>query len=174
MFKKFTFSNRLSKEQEIDIVLKDILKVCRNITVKEFADLCLCDYMYETDEAIKELGLEKELIDQLLEDYVTQVLKNINQFEKYIDRLKSLSQKRSSGPLRESDYQELRDLAHKNLGVARNLRIKDAEKILKLIHKSDNIEHIELALKLLEACAIKLKPNCAYNTLNLIEIKNSF
>jgi len=174
MFKKFTFSNQLSKEQEIEIVLKNIHDVCHSIDNKEFAELNLCDYAYETEEAIKELGLEKELIDQLLEDYVAQVLKNIELFEKYIAKLKVLSAKREKGPLRESDYQELRELAHKNLGVARNLRIKDGEKILKILHKSENIETLELALKLLEAFAIKLKPNCAYNTLNLIKIKSSF
>ncbi len=175
MFKKFRFSNRLSKEQEIEIILKDISSVCKSMNTQDFIGLDMCSYKYETQEAMDELGLEKELIDQLLEDYVSQVLKNITLFNSYINDLKKVNTgKREVYKLRESDYIPLRELAHKNLGVARNLRIKDAEKILKILHKSDNIEHLIEAVHLLEACAIKLKPNCAYNTLNLIKIKSSF
>jgi HPt (histidine-containing phosphotransfer) domain-containing protein len=177
MFKKFNFSNKSSKEQEIDSILTDISKICKSIHVEteEFSDLNLCNYKYETKEAMEELGLDQELVDQLLEDYVSQILNNITAFKSYIEELKKVNTgNREVKKLRESDYTQLRELAHKNLGVARNLRIRDAEKLLKFLHKSDNIEHLIIAVHLLEACAIKLKPNCAYNVLNLMKIKNSF
>ena len=177
MFKRFSFSNKLSKEQEIDIILNDIFKICNSMHVEteEIFELNLCSYKYETKEAVDGLGLDKELVDQLLEDYVSQILNNIISFNSCIEKLKSVNTgDRKVNKLRESDYTQLRELAHKNLGVARNLRIKDAEKLLKFLHNSDNIEHLVIAIQLLEACAIKLKTNCAYNVLNLMKIKNSF
>jgi hypothetical protein len=60
------------------------------------------------------------------------------------------------------NFQPLRDLAHKNLGVARNLRIKDAQKILNNIMKEYDADIIEKYIDYLESCAILLKPKVAY------------
>ena len=70
------------------------------------------------------------------------------------------------------DLIEFHELAHKNLGVARNLRIKDAEKILYHMMKKDDLKYLEACLIALEASAILLKPECAFNTMKLIEAKN--
>jgi len=112
------------------------------------------DHEYAIEVTKEELGLDDELINTLLEDYVTQILKNIPQFRAMVKKLKK--------SFSEEKLTELRDLAHKNLGVARNLRIKDAQKILQRVMREDDLERIELFLDYLEACAIKLKPETAY------------
>lgn len=169
MFKKFTFSNQLSKEEEIKIALSDISRTCRKVKNKDFVKLDLCDYRYDVEEAVAELGLEKELIYQLLDSYVIQILEAITEFNSYIDELEANSNRGLA-----LEYKKLRELAHKNLGVARNLHIKDAQKLLTILMKEDDLEYLRLCLYTLEAVSIKLRPNCAYNALNLIKIKKSF
>ncbi len=124
------------------------------------------NYYYNDSEAVEELGLDSELIEQLVEDYVIQIIKSSTLFKEHLQRLKAESQ-----PLSDEDYRDFRELAHKNLGVARNLRIKDSEEILTKLMHQDNLDELEVYLSILEACAIKLKPLCAYNTLELIKIK---
>ena len=127
------------------------------------------NYRYDDSEAIEELGLDEELIHQLLEDYVVQIIKSSITFEKLIDSLKSKKERQES-----LNYTELRDLAHKNLGVARNLRIKDSETLLTILMKEDNLVDLLKCVKVLRSSAIKLKPECAFNTIKLIEVKSSF
>jgi len=123
-------------------------------------------YKYSYDEPVEELGLDKELIDQLLEDYVAQVIKSTYQFKNYIDNIAS---KKES----DVDYlKEFHELAHKNLGVARNLRVKDAEKVLKDMMNHNDLEVLKSCNLALKSSAILLKPECAYNTMKLIEVKN--
>ncbi|PIU34554.1 MAG: hypothetical protein CO085_09970, partial [Sulfurimonas sp. CG_4_9_14_0_8_um_filter_36_384] len=74
---------------------------------------------------------------------------------------------------KELDYTEFRELIHKNLGVARNLRIKDAQTILEEMMGKEDLIYLSHAVNALRACAVKLKPTCAYDTIKLIEIKNS-
>jgi len=169
MFKKFSFSKKLSKKEEIEEVLNDAAAMCDKLFRDELESLNIFDYEYVIKDAVDDLGLDEDLVNQLLEDYVAQIIKSIDQFNEYIELLKDLKMNVS-----ESDFITLRELAHKNLGVARNLRIKDAEKLLYDLLKKDDLEHLSLCLKALEACAIKLKPECAYDTLYLIKIKNSF
>ena len=169
MFEKFGFTKKLSKEEEIEKISLDAKKVCEETLGGELADLDIAQYQYSSTEAIEELGLDDELIHQLLEDYVSQILKSLNQFKIYINKLKYSHDKGL-----DLDYTPLRELAHKNLGVARNLRIKDAEKLLYILMKKDNLSHLRISLKVLEACAIRLKPACAYNTLNIMKVKSAF
>lgn len=167
MFEKFTFKKQLSKEENVEKLLDVALLVCKDIDNTSLIEINLCDYVYSPDEAIEELGLDEELINQLLEDYVIQVIKAINSFEKFLKEFKKTNKS-------ELDYITFKDLAHKNLGVARNLRVKDAEKLLYILMKENDLEYLEVSIKALKACSIKLKPRCAYDTLNLMKIKSTF
>ena len=161
-------TRKLSKAEQIQNLLYKTHRLCKKLSVKELSSLDIYDYTYSTSEAIDELGLDDELIHQLLEDYVSQILNTKSQFKKYINNLKELSQSN-----KELDYTPLRELAHKNLGVARNLRIKDGEILLNELMKKDDLTYLEYCLSALVACAIKLKPSCAYDTLKLIKIKKA-
>lgn len=128
----------------------------------------ISDYRYEVAEAIEELSLDEETIRQLIEDYVIQILKSKIAFYKYIHELKKDELEGKS-----LDYTNVRNLAHKNLGVVRNLRIKDAQKLLEVIMHEDDLDYLRLCVKALEMSAVKLNPLCAYETLKLIEVKKS-
>lgn len=126
-------------------------------------------YDYTNDEALEELGVDEDLLDQLLEDYISQIIKAIVQFEYMIYKLQDAKDAKE-----ELDYTELRELAHKNLGVARNLRIKDAEILLNDLMKKDELEHLFFCVEVLQASAIRLNPERAFKTRKLIEVKSSF
>lgn len=113
-------------------------------------------YVYDPKEAIDELGITKELVDELLEDYVEQILRTLGEFNLFIS---SLWEKKFFDET--LDYGPLRDLAHKNLGVAKNLRIEDAISLLSEIKKQNDLYAISQCLDLLISCAIKLKPKKA-------------
>jgi len=164
MFKNIHLSKKLSKEEEVEKMLNAANAACKSISTQGVLNLGIESYIYSTHEAIEELGLDEELVQQLLEDYVSQIIKSVIQFREHITLLED---KKSS------DYTPMRELAHKNLGVARNLRIKDAEKLLYELMKKDNLDYLKDCLMALELCAIKLKPTCAYETLQLIKIKQS-
>ncbi len=164
MFKNINLSSELSKEEEIHRMLDAANAVCKSISSQGLLNLDIEDYTYSPHEAVEELGLDEELVQQLLEDYVSQIIKSVVQFREHISILEN---KKSS------DYTPMRELAHKNLGVARNLRIKDAEKLLYELMKKDDLDYLKDCLMALELCAIKLKPTCAYETLQLIKIKKS-
>ncbi|MBW6488013.1 hypothetical protein [Sulfurimonas sp.] len=130
--------------------------------------LSISDYSYDISEAVMELSLEEEIVHQLIEDYVMQILKSKISFYKYIQELKiGILQNK---PL---DYTNIRNLAHKNLGVVRNLRIKDAQRLLEVIMREDDLDYLRLCVKALEISAVKLNPPCAYETLKLIAVKSS-
>lgn len=150
--------------RKIDRLLQD-----GNMFVKQnLGHLGISNYSYEIEEAVMELSLEKEIVLQLIEDYVIQILKSKIAFYASIHKLKKdvLEDK-------VLDYTDIRNLAHKNLGVVRNLRIKDAQKILEEMMVEDNLDYLRLYAKALEISAVKLNPLCAYETLNLIAVKNS-
>jgi len=169
MLRKLGLFKKLSKKQTIEETLKQADKLCFEIISTELSHLDILGYTYTTAEAIDELGLDDDLMHQLVEDYVIQIIKASIQFDEYLELLE-LSQKNKN----RLDYTPFRELAHKNLGVARNLRIKDAEKLLYELMKKDELTYLKSCLEALKACSIKLKPECAYNTLNLIAVKNSF
>ena len=131
-------------------------------------ELDIHNYHYVIDEAVEELGLDDDIVIQLLEDYIIQILKAKITFYKHIQELKQAQLEN-----RVLDYTELRNLAHKNLGVARNLRIGDAQKILTILMKKDDLDYLRICVKALEVSAVKLNPLCAYETLRLIDVKNS-
>ena len=164
MFKNINLSQELSKDEEVQKMLQAAKAACKSIATQGLLNLGIEDYTYSTHEAVEELGLDEELVQQLLEDYVSQIIKSVIQFREYINLLEY---KKSV------DYTPMRELAHKNLGVARNLRIKDAEKLLFELMKKDDLDYLKDCLMALELCAIKLKPTCAYETLQLIKIKQS-
>lgn len=139
-----------------------------NFIEKNFSDLDIAEYRYEIGEAVEELSLDRETVFQLVEDYIIQILKAKVAFYEYIHKLK-LDKLEN----RALDYTDIRNLAHKNLGVVRNLRIKDAEKLLKIIMNEDDLDYMRLCVKALEMSAVKLNPLCAYETLKLIQVKNS-
>ncbi|MCW8894356.1 hypothetical protein [Sulfurimonas sp.] len=134
---------------------------------KHLHHLEISDYRYDIQEAVVELDLDETVIHQLVEDYIIQILKSKITFYKHIQELKQAELHNI-----DIDYTKIRDLAHKNLGVVRNLRIKDARKILEIIMIEDDLDNLRLCVKALEISAIKLHPLCAYETINLIKIKN--
>lgn len=169
MLKKFGFFKKVSKQENIEQTVKNADEACKKIVAEKLSHLDILNYDYTTKEAVEELGIDDELVHELIEDYVIQIIKSTMQFDIYLEALKELQVAN-----KQLDYTSLRELAHKNLGVARNLRIKDAETLLRELMLKDDIEYLSACTEALKACAIKLKPVCAYNTLKLIEVKNSF
>lgn len=155
-----------SKEEQIEAFLLSANVLCDELLPIELSSLEISGYVYTSGEAVEELGLDDELIHHLVEDYVAQILKSVYIFA---DLLLALKIAKKDGNV--LNYLPLRELAHKNLGVARNLRIKDAEKLLFELMKKDDLEYLEICIQALQACAIKLKPICAYNTVTTIKIK---
>ena len=135
---------------------------------KNLIHLDILNYKYEIKEAVEELSLEEDIILQLIEDYVIQILKSKITFYKYIYELK-----KDSIDGKNLNYSKIRDLAHKNLGVVKNLRIKDAQKLLERIMVEEDLDYLRLYAKALEISAAKLNPLCTYETLKLIAVKNS-
>lgn len=168
MTNEFDFKKNIPKEEAIEEVLFNAKALCELLAKQGLQHLDIHEYEYTSDEAMEELGIDNELVNHLVEDYVIQILKTKATFLTYLEILNN-----SKSNNKELDYQPLRDLSHKNLGVARNLRIKDAQEILKELMTKSDLDYLALCLKALEACAIKLNPKCAYDTLKLIDIKNS-
>jgi chemotaxis methyl-accepting protein methylase len=146
----------LHKHKSFDEYIEEIKSKCKELE-EELDEFSLEDYRYSYEDAKEELGLDSELIDSLLDDYVKQILNTTPKF-RYI--IKKLQHDAKSGE--KIDFTQFRDLTHKNLGVARNLRIKDAQKILSQMMKSDNLNTILKYISLLEMCAVLLKPKIAY------------
>jgi len=147
----------------------DLLIDKGNIFLKNnLQELDICNYKFDYSLVVEELGLEKELIFQLLEDYIIQILKSKVIFLKYIKELQQTKVENSI-----LDYGNIRNLAHKNLGVAKNLRIVDAQKLLTILMNEDDLEYMKLCIEGLEISAVKLIPLCAYETISLIKVKNS-
>ena len=132
-------------------------KKCEELKNSTSLELEAEDHLYSVETAKEELGLDDELIESLLEDYVTQIIHTLPQFRSIIKHIRKELKKG-----KKADLTPLRDLAHKNLGVARNLRIKDAQKILYAIMKNDDLDFVEECLEYLEACAVLLRPQVAY------------
>jgi len=168
MLKKFKFFIRSSRAKDIASLLNEATEVCDTLTSNELAALEIKNYVYNAKEAVEDLGLDEALVNELVEDYVDQIVKSITQFESYLETLQESQDNELT-----LDYVPFRELAHKNLGVARNLRIKDAEKLLYELMKKDDLEYLLTCLEALKVCAIKLKPARAFDTLKLIKVKNS-
>jgi len=161
MFKKL-----LSKENKLDTYLYKAKKFYAKAIVSELKDLELNSQTYSTDLAVEELGLDAELIESLVDDFVMQIIKYKPVFMMHIHNLAKQESAREV-----LDYQPLRDLAHKNLGVARNLRIINAQKILKDIMVEEDFDYLAYCVEVVEAYAITLRPEIAYKTSQDIKIK---
>jgi hypothetical protein len=153
---------------DVELLRQSAIELCNELFENKLAHLSIQDYQYNTQEAVAELGLDEEMVEQLVDDYVAQIIKAIIQFDEYMEKLQD-----SEANQTELDYTLFRDLAHKNLGVARNLRIKDAEVLLYELMKKDDLDYLLTCLEALKVCAIKLRPQCAYDTIKLIQVKNS-
>lgn len=168
----FVFQNYKIKEENLNAAamsyLKDLLQESIVFFEENLKYLDISEYKYDISEAVEELALDEETIFQLVEDYVIQILKSNVSFLKFIVDLKD-----SRSKAKFLDYTPIRNLAHKNLGVARNLRIKDAIKVLEIMMKEQDLESLELCVKALECCAIRLNPKVAHDTIKLIKVKNS-
>ncbi|MEA3227913.1 MAG: hypothetical protein U9P38_02450 [Campylobacterota bacterium] len=160
MFTGFSFTNAISKEEDIENTLNSLSIICKEQTHQKFLELDICDYHYSIEQAMQDLDLDKELIEEFLDAYVIQILGVISQFEEYFEELRD-----NDHTMILFDYSYIRNLAHKNLGVARNLRIKDAEKLLNAMMKTENLEYLEICLEALELFAIRLRPTTAYDFL---------
>ena len=169
MLQKLNFFDYILDSQNIDTLLNDATLLCDDLTKGVLQSLDIADYHYNPQEAVEELGIDLELVNQLVDDYVAQVIRSIMQFEVYLEDLYTSQNKNEK-----MDYTPFRELAHKNLGVARNLRIKDAEKLLYELMKKEDLEYLVTCLEALKVCAIKLRPKCAFDTIRLIHVKNSF
>ncbi len=155
------FANNLSKKifsryESFEKYLKRAEKKCEELK-NNASEFEAEEYLYSMERTKEELGLDDELIDSLLEDYVTQIIQTLPQFRRIVKNIRNDIRRG-----KKADFTPLRDLAHKNLGVARNLRIKDAQKILYSIMKNDDLDGVERCLEYLEACAVLLKPKAAY------------
>ena len=168
MFKKFGLSKELSEPEEIEKYLKKATKRAKNALADELSNLNISTYKYSITYAVDELGLDEELIQSLVEDFVAQIIKAKPIFLMHISDLKKCQTNNQA-----LDYTLLRNLAHKNLGVARNLRIEHIQKILNELMTKDNLEYLEICTKTLESCIIMLQPEVAYKTAKMIEIKIS-
>jgi len=118
------------------------------------------NYIYSPLEASQELDLEPKLIQQLVQEYVAQLLQANVTFSEYIKEFKLLQANNQ-----EIDFTLFKNLAHKNLGVARNLRIKDCEDILYKMMTEEKLSYLSLLVNILESCAIKLSPDIAFKIL---------
>ena len=146
--------SKINRLEELESAFLEFAEyICNN---KSEYNLLKESYIYDPMEAIKELGLSNDIVEELVEDYVEQIMRTYAEFNLHLSVLwenRFLDQA--------LDFQPLRDLAHKNLGVAKNLRIEDGIILLKEIRKEDNLEKIAQYLKLLISRAIKLRPKKA-------------
>ena len=168
MFTISKYINIISKNNNIQGMLSDAKNISNNLLSGELLDLNINNYIYTPDIAVEELGLDLDLINQLVEDYAIQIVKSSVVFLEYISSLQ-IDEKNN----KELDYTDLRELAHKNLGVAKNLRIEDAQKFLYKMMKDDNLDYILKCLEALVSSAIILKPQSSYDTMALMKIKKS-
>lgn len=158
----------LSQKHNFETFIQSAADVCKRLFEGSFSHLGIKEYIYDINEAVKELGLNAELVKEFVEEYMIQILESKKIFLECIEKLEQ-----DKNENKRLDYIPLRQLAHKNLGVARNLRIKSAEKILFELSKSDDLEYLKECLEALDACTVSLNPRHAYNTLKLLTIKDS-
>jgi len=150
-------------------MLSNTQKISDKIFLENLKTLDIKNYTYTPDLAIEELGVDLELMNQLIEDYVIQIIKSCIHFMEFLAELQDLKKYTTN-----LDYKILRDLAHKNLGVARNLRIEDAIKLLERIMKESDLDFITKCVECLFVRGVLLQPIQAYNTIRLIQVKGSF
>jgi len=169
MIKKFELFQKSIETQDVTTLYNEASRIYTELISSDLVNLGLSEYEYNPASAVEELGLDEELINELVEDYVSQIMRSFVQFESKLQKLHFSKNNQTS-----LDYTPFRELAHKNLGVARNLRIKDAEILLHELMTKDDLEYLLSCLEALEVSAIKLHPTRALNTLKLMKVKNLF
>ncbi len=169
MINSLKIDQNLTKEKKIQVLFAQAIKISHQVFMKRYNNSSLKNYVYSPSVAASELGLDEELVSQLVDDYISQILQSRYQFDNLIDNIKELD-----SIDKEVKKIELRNLAHKNLGVAKNLRIEDAKIFLNDLMQGDDVELLEECVDALEACAVKLNPKHAFNVLQVMELKNSF
>lgn len=169
MSKNTKYNFTLYKCTNMQNMLNSAILLSRELFSNDLKSLDIVNYNYIPNKAVEELGLELELVNHLIDDYVIQIIKSNMTF---LQHLHKLERNKHNNTI--MDYTDLRELAHKNLGVARNLRIKDAERLLHKIMKENDLGQIFLCLEALFACVTILRPQQAFDTLRLIKVKNSF
>lgn len=169
MLNKLNLDPSLSKDKKIELLYDEALKTSHRIFIHRFDDNKLKNYRYDVSIASNELGIDEELIWELINDYISQIFNTKYQFDNLLSNIRELRDID-----REVKMMELSNLAHKNLGVAKNLRIEDAKIILNDLMVVKDIDHLEDCVLALEACAYKLNPSHGFSVLQLMEIKNSF
>jgi len=87
------------------------------------------DYRYNPQVASDELGLPVDLIEEFIEDFISQA-------HEFKDDLYIA--------LNEDDFDNVKILSHKLKGVAANLRIEDALEVLTTINTSDDFDVIKM------------------------------
>lgn len=168
MLDRVVIDDTISKEDNIKSILKLAQSICDEVFSNQ-KESSSSNYIYDYTKPVNELGLDKELIVQLLEDYISQVFKTYQNFHEIINDIST-----SDVEDKEIAQKELKNLAHKNLGVARNLRIDDAQLLLSdLMNKNDDLEYLKECVEGLMACTYKLNPSYAFNALRLIKVKNT-
>jgi HPt (histidine-containing phosphotransfer) domain-containing protein len=167
MQKRIDFFYYLRESKDANSLYLDAYKRYQELLVSELQHLHIDKYRYSPKEAVEELGLDEELVSQLVNDFVVQVIHSIAQFEEYLKNLQNSYDKEEV-----LDYTPFRELAHKNLGVARNLRIKDAQVLLNELMKADNLSYLFICLEAVKLSVICLNAKCAYNTIKRINEKS--
>ena len=165
MLNRVEINEAISKEENIALILEVAQFICDSMFLEKKIPK-ISDYQYDFSEPIQELGLDKELIDHLIEDYISQIFKAYISFNLIIEDIVA------DGAKKEIAYKDLRNLAHKNLGVARNLRIHDSQILLtEIMNNNENIEHVKECVEALMACTFKLNPEYAFNMIKLKKVK---
>jgi len=168
MLDKVIIDDTVSKEDNMASILNLSKSVCFKV-FKNNPDTSLQSYIYDYSKPALELGLDVGLIVQLINDYITQIFKSYTTFHEAIQSLKDADDSE-----KEEMRNNLKNLAHKNLGVARNLRVYDAQVLLTdIMNKHDNLEYLKQCVEALMACAFKLNPSYAYDVLRLKKVKDS-
>jgi hypothetical protein len=161
MLKRLNFFKYILEGQTVKTLLADAVEICDELASRQLRHLDIDGYCYTAQDAVDELGLDEALVNELIADYVAQIIRSVIQFESYLQTLRSAKEEKLN-------YTPFRELAHKNLGVARNLRIRDAQVLLYELMKKDDLDYLVLCLEALKACTVKLNPQCAYETIMLI------
>lgn len=163
MFESSVYISQLSQCNNPEELLSRVNSIVNSFSSNEFILSNIRDYSYDKDLAMEELGLESEEVEQLFNDYISQILKACDTFLILIHSLKKM--------FHDDTYEELRDLAHKNLGVARNLRVKNAQKFLYNIMTLENLDVVKENVEALILSSILLNSRKSFLALQLLKEK---
>jgi hypothetical protein len=166
MFKHVTSIFTKDKIQTLPSLRTYIDNESKKIDMRRVSDLDFPNYIYTTEIAQNELGLEAELVENLLEDFIAQIINTKDEFLQLID---TIEEDQKSNKI--VNYTPLRELAHRNLGVAKNLRIEDAKVFLHELMKKDDVPYLRQCLVWLEVCVMRLNPGYAFKVKQLLETK---